>query len=131
MRHSFSILPACLAAGLLCLGLARPAWANPSLVHATPAAHQAVAVGTVTIRLDFSAVIDPFPTRLVLLGPSGVPQLLLASPKDDEQQVITVDVPLTTPGDYVLQWRAGGKGSGVSHGDVPFRVVAATETATH
>ncbi len=126
MRHSFSILPMCLAAGLFCLGLGRSAWANPSLVHAMPAAHQAVAAGTVTIRLDFNAVIDPFPTRLVLLGPSGVPQLLLASPKDDEQQVITVDVPLTIPGDYVLQWRAGGKGSGTSHGDVPFRVVAAT-----
>ncbi|PYD60184.1 copper resistance protein CopC [Novacetimonas maltaceti] len=127
MRNSFSFLPACLAAVLLCAGLARPAWANPSLVHATPAARQSVGAGTVTIRLDFDSVLDPFHTRLVLLGPSGVPQLLLASPKDDEQQAISVDVPLSTPGAYVLQWRAGGKGSGVSHGSVPFDVVAAPQ----
>ncbi|MBV1833415.1 copper resistance CopC family protein [Novacetimonas pomaceti] len=124
MRNPFLFLPAFLVGGMLCLGLARPAWASPGLVHATPAAGQNVNAGTVSIRLDFNAVIDPFHTRLVLLGPSGVPQLLLASPKDDEQQEIAVDVPLGTPGDYVLQWRAGGRASGVSHGSVPFHVVA-------
>ncbi|GBQ71219.1 hypothetical protein AA15237_1037 [Komagataeibacter xylinus NBRC 15237] len=101
--------------------LAARAFAAPVLVHATPAAGQHVPAGNVAIRLGYNSVIDPFRARLLLLGPSGVPQLLAASPSDDEQQGLATTVALT-PGHYVLHWRMRAPGGTPAEGNVPFDV---------
>ncbi len=109
--------------GLSFLGcvVAVRASAAPVLVHATPAAGQHVPAGNVAIKLGYNSVIDPFRARLLLLGPSGVPQLLAASPSDDEQQGLATTVALT-PGHYVLHWRMRAPGGTPAEGNVPFDV---------
>ncbi|WP_346011913.1 copper resistance CopC family protein [Komagataeibacter sp. FXV3] len=95
--------------------------AAPALVHSDPAPGQRVAAGNVAIRLSFDTVIDPFRARLLLLGPSGVPQLLPASPSDDEQQSIATSMALT-PGHYVLHWRMRARTGDPVQGTLPFDV---------
>ena len=101
------------------------ACAAPVLVHSEPAAGQRVAAGTVAVKLSFDTVIDPFRARLLLLGPSGVPQLLPASPSDDEQQSIATSMALT-PGHYVLHWRMRARTGDPVQGTLPFDVGAPT-----
>lgn len=103
-----------------CVVAAR-AFAAPVLVHATPSAGQHVPAGNVAIKLNYNSVIDPFRARLLLLGPSGVPQLLAASPSDDEQQGLATTVTLT-PGHYVLHWRMRAPGGTPAEGNLPFDV---------
>ncbi|GCE84253.1 copper resistance protein CopC [Komagataeibacter diospyri] len=99
------------------------ACAAPVLVHSEPMPGQHVAVGNVAVKLSFDTVIDPFRARLLLLGPSGVPQLLPASPIDDEQQSIATSVTLT-PGHYVLHWRMRARTGDPVQGTLPFDVGA-------
>ena len=101
--------------------LAAQAYAAPVLVHAEPAAGQQVPAGNVAVKLSFDSVIDPFRARLLLLGPSGVPQLLPASPADDEQHGLATTVVLT-PGHYVLHWRMRGQSGSPVQGTLPFDV---------
>lgn len=109
-------------------GLAARADAAPVLVHAEPAAGQRVPAGNVALKLSFNSVIDPFRARLLLLGPSGVPQLLPASPTDDEQHGLATTVALA-PGHYVLHWRMRGQTGDPAQGTLPFDVDAAPITA--
>ncbi|GBQ43588.1 hypothetical protein AA18890_1996 [Komagataeibacter europaeus LMG 18890] len=99
------------------------ACAAPALVHSDPAPGARVAAGNVAVKLTFDTVIDPFRARLLLLGPSGVPQLLPASPIDDEQQSIATSVALT-PGHYVLHWRMRARTGDPVQGTLPFDVGA-------
>ncbi|WP_244191796.1 copper resistance CopC family protein [Komagataeibacter swingsii] len=99
--------------------------AAPALVHSEPTPGQHVAAGNVAVKLSFDTVIDPFRARLLLLGPGGVPQLLPASPTDDEQQSIATSVALT-PGHYVLHWRMRARTGDPAQGTLPFDVDAAT-----
>ena len=80
--------------------------------------------GNVAVKLSFDRVIDPFRARLLLLGPSGVPQLLPASPVDDEQHGLATTVALT-PGHYVLHWRMRAQAGDPAQGTLPFDVGAA------
>ncbi|WP_050856116.1 copper resistance CopC family protein [Komagataeibacter medellinensis] len=125
---SFStVLRSCCVFVTVLGGLAARADAAPVLVHAEPAAGQLVPAGNVALKLSFNSVIDPFRARLLLLGPSGVPQLLPASPTDDEQHGLATTVALA-PGHYVLHWRMRGQAGDPAQGTLPFDVGAAPGT---
>ncbi|KDU95015.1 copper resistance protein CopC [Komagataeibacter rhaeticus AF1] len=121
---SFSkMLRRCGVFAIMLGGFAGQAAAAPVLVHAEPAAGQSVPAGNVAVKLSFDSVIDPFRARLLLLGPSGVPQLLPASPVDDEQHGLATTVALT-PGHYVLHWRMRAQAGNPVQGTLPFDVTA-------
>ncbi|MBL7233129.1 copper resistance protein CopC [Komagataeibacter oboediens] len=136
-NHAGGVVPVSFFPMLRMLGLSAilsgvavaQACAAPALVHSEPAAGQRVAAGNVALKLSFDTVIDPFRARLLLLGPSGVPQLLPASPIDDEQQSIATNVALT-PGHYVLHWRMRARTGDPVQGTLPFDVGAPAAPVT-
>ncbi|NVN36692.1 copper resistance protein CopC [Komagataeibacter swingsii] len=132
-NHAGGVVPVSPFSMLRMLGLAAilsgmvivQASAAPALVHSEPMSGQHVAAGNVAVKLSFDTVIDPFRARLLLFGPSGAPQLLPASPTDDEQQSIATSVALA-PGHYVLHWRMRARTGDPAQGTLPFDVDAIT-----
>ncbi len=91
-----------LAALLVGLASAAPAWAHASLVGSDPPAGTTVAQSPATLRLDFNEPVSPLIVRLV--GPTGE-AVTPAAVQACRTAPLTIVPPQLKRGSYVLSWR--------------------------
>ena len=93
---------AALAALLVILDLARPAWAHASLLSALPADSVTIFDPPKTFKLEFNEPVSPLMMRLV--RPNG--QVTVLTNASAENKSVTIAAPpMPQQGTYVLSWR--------------------------
>jgi len=104
----------------VCLLAPVAAHAKPHLVSALPSKNATVKSGTLSITLTFDRELDPVRGRMMLLGATGAPRLLIVPPPTTPNVLTaTADV---TPGAYTVEWSASDKDDAAASGSIPFTV---------
>ena len=106
---------------LLLLIEPRAALAHAIIVSSAPAAGATVSGDAVAIRLHFNSRIDHARSKLTLLAPNGVSQVLTPA-ADAPFDELDADAPHLSSGAWRLHWQVLSVDGHITRGDIPFKV---------
>ena len=106
---------------LLLLVEPRAASAHAIIVSSAPATGATVSGDAVAIRLHFNSRIDRARSKLTLLAPNGVSQVLTPA-ADAPVDELNADATHLLSGAWRLHWQVLSVDGHITRGDIPFKV---------
>ena len=103
----------------LLLAASHQAWAHAIIISSSPVVDATVSTDALPIRLRFNSRIDHSRSRLTLIAPDGMEQVLTPTP-DSPADEFDAEAHLNAPGGWRLQWQVLSVDGHITRGDIPF-----------